>query len=319
MKFIGILSIITAILISAVSVYFSVTGIRIIFSGAVIAVTFMVGVLELGKISAAVWLYHFWKKSTKLFRGYFILAITILILISSLGIFSFLSSAFIEKSKDTQNIETKIERVNRYIEREEDAIKRANEQLDQLDKAIDKYIELDVVTKGLNQRQEQEEERKQLNNRITEAENKIAEYEDRLFELKERLNTLEVNVGPVKYIAMLLYGEKNAEDFYDNAARILIILIVIVFDPFAVLLMVAGNIALDRKPKKKVGRPKGSTSNKKPQGKQTKEQQDSQKPEKAKEQTKDSVDTGLKDSNPPKLHRKEAPKIKKRRKIANKP
>lgn len=317
--FIGILAILSAIVLSVTSAFFSINGIITIFSGAAIGAGIMGGVLEFSKISATIWLYHFWKKANKLLKSYFVIAIVILIVISTAGIYGFLAKAYVGQSESTNQIETKIERVNRYIEREESAIQRANEQLNQLDKAIEKYIELDVVTKGLNQREEQEEERKRLNNRIVEAENKIADYEDKLFELKEELNTLEVNVGPVKYIAMLLYGEENAEDFYDNAARILIILIVIVFDPFAVLLMVAGNVALDRKPKKKIGRPKGSTNKEKSSKKPS--YQTTQKQESTKE--KENKETKPPTEQPPELHRKEkplgeeAPKIKKRRKVAN--
>lgn len=263
---IGLLSIIAAISVSIISAYFSITGIRIIFSGAVISVTYMMASLEFGKIISTVWLYKWWKKSVKLVRTYLIIAVVILILISSLGIFSFLSRAFSQQNANTGNVQVKIERVDNYIDREKRNIEKAQDQLDMLDEAIDKYLELDVVTRGIEAREEQREDRENLNTTIQEAEDKIAEHEDEKFELKQQLNTLEVEVGPIKHIASLLYGEKDAEQHYDTAARILIILIVIVFDPFAVLLMVAGNIALDKRPKKQKGRPKGSKNktNKKP-------------------------------------------------------
>lgn len=256
--FIGILAISAAVALSVVSAIFSINGIVTIFSGAVLGAGIMGGVLEFSKISATVWLYSFWKKANALLKSYFIVAIVILILISSLGIFGYLAKAYVGQGEASQQIEIKIERLNQYIQREEQTIEQANKQLSTLNESVDRYLELNVITKGLEAREEQSEERNKLNTIIREAENKIAEYEDTLFEYKQELNTLEVNVGPIKYIAALLYGENNAVDYYDDAARLLIILIVIVFDPFAVLLMVAGNIALDRKPKSNKGRPKGS-------------------------------------------------------------
>lgn len=306
--FIGILAIIAAVLLSVISAIFSISGIVTIFSGAALGAGVMGAVLEFSKISATVWLYSFWKKAHKLLKTYFIIAIVILISISSVGIFSFLVKAYVGQGEETQQIETKIERVQRYIDREEQVIERSNEQLNQLDAAIEKYIELNVVTRGLDAREEQKEERDTLNNRIIEAEEKIAQYEDQLFELKQTLNTLEVNVGPVKYIAILLYSEENAENYYDNAARILIILIVIVFDPFAVLLMVAGNVALDRKPKKKTGRPKGSKAKSKKitQGYQPTQEVPEEHPTPPQGGTGevDKASTNTTKETPPKIHKK---------------
>lgn len=242
---IGILSILSAIILSIVSAVFSITGLQTIFSGAVLGITIMGASMELAKVSATLWLYSSWKKSKKLLKTYFIIAITILIVISTLGIFGYLSKAYVGQESVITQYDNKIERFEKNIELKQRKIKRANKDIELLNDALQSYIDIDVITRALDKREEQEEERNKLHNIINEAESNIAEYEDKIYELKNEKEKFQVNVGPVKYMAILLYGEEDAEDFYDNAARIFIILLCIVFDPFAVLLMVSGNISID--------------------------------------------------------------------------
>ena len=247
--FIGILSIIAAVVLSIISAVFSIAGIRTIFSGAILGATIMGSSMEFAKIVSTLWLYQFWKKSSKLLKGYLLFAVTILILISSIGIYGYLAKAYIAQDTPIITIENKIERIDLSIQREIKRIEQANNTIILLDESINKYIELGVVTKGLEQRAEQLEERLLLKNEINESEDLIEIYENDKLQLVNEINSFEANVGPIKYIAILMYGEDNAETNYDNSARLLIILLVIVFDPFAVLLMVAGNIAIELKPK----------------------------------------------------------------------
>lgn len=256
----GILSITAAILLSIVSAFFSVSGITTIFSGAAISAGVMGGVLELSKIAATIWLYNFWKKAAFIMKAYFFAAIVILIMISSIGIYGYLAKAYVGQEAVGVQIDTRIERYQNYIDRELASIERAEEQLDLLDRAIEQYIDINVISRGLDRRENQREEREQLTSQIEEAEQQIAEYEDQIFELQTQKDTAEVNVGPIRYIAAAIYGEERAEQYYDNAVRILIILFMVVFDPFAVLLMVAGNIALEKK--KRSNRARHSTKKK---------------------------------------------------------
>lgn len=244
MLFIGILALLGAIILSVVSALFSINGIQTIFSGAVLWATIMAGAMEFAKIASTVWIYRFWKKTKMLLKSYIVVAILILIIISSIGIFGFLSKAYVGQAKDSLQVENKIERLKLSIQTEERNIVRANENLDLLDDAIQSYIDLNAITKGLDRREEQQEERRALLEEIRDSENRISKIQDEIFELQNQQENLQVNVGPIKYISILLYGEENAEDNYDNAARIFIILLVVVFDPFAVLLMVAGNISI---------------------------------------------------------------------------
>ncbi len=244
--FIGILNIIAAVVLSAVSAYFSVTGIRIIFSGAILGATLMGASLEFAKITATVWLYAWWKKSSRLLKYYLIFAIAALILVSSIGIYGYLAKAYVGQRNPGQEIKNRIERIDQSISREENTISQAGGALRQLDVVIDRLFELDYLGYGITKRNEQKPERDALKSTIREAEDEISILLDKRFTLKNEFDDFSVDVGPIEYIAVLLYGEDDAESNFDNAVRVLIVLLVLVFDPFAVLLMVCGNISIDK-------------------------------------------------------------------------
>ena len=244
--FIGILNIIAAVVLSAVSAYFSVTGIRIIFSGALVGATLMGASLEFAKITATVWLYTWWKKSSRLLRYYLIFAITALIVVSSIGIYGYLARAYVGQRNPGQEIKNRIERIDQSISREENTISQAEGAFMQLDVVIDRLFELDYLGYGITKRNEQKPERDALKVTIIEAEDEISILLDERFQLKNAFDDFSVDVGPIEYIAVLLYGEDDAESNFDNAVRVLIVLLVLVFDPFAVLLMVCGNVAVDK-------------------------------------------------------------------------
>lgn len=263
--FIGIVSIIAAVVLSGVSAFFSVTGIQTIFSGALLGATLMGISLEFSKISATVWLYLWWKKASKLIRGYLTFAVAALILVSSIGIYGYLTKAYVGQEQQVSQNETEIERIDERIARQQENINRAETQLEQLNEAIDRYIELDVITRGLEEREQQREDRARLNEQINEAQSQIDSLRDQKFEIQQEVEQMEVNVGPIRYIAAFLYQTDEPEKYYDNAARFFIILLVLVFDPFAVLMMVAGNISIDhaRRGKRKPAQRKKSQTSKK--------------------------------------------------------
>ena len=122
-------------------------------------------------------------------------------------------------------------------------IDRSQKTLDQLDKALEVYIEKEFVTRGLKERKKQEVERNELNNAIKEASNEIAKLSEEKGTLSLEQNKIEAEVGPIKYVAELIYGV-NAEDNFDKAVRIVILILIFVFDPLAVLLLIAANISL---------------------------------------------------------------------------
>ena len=239
----ALLTLFTALAISAVAAYYSIIGLIAIFSAAVVPIAVMGIVLELGKLVTASWLYHYWKRVPKLLKGYLISAVVVLMFITSMGIFGFLSKAHIEQTTITSDKSIEIQSVVSAIERHKKDINRAEFSLSLLDDALKKYTELGAVTKGLNARKDQEVERNELNESIQSATNKIATLTKTKFGLQKEQLQIESEVGPIRYIAELIYGE-SSQGVLEDAVRWVIIIIVFVFDPLAVLLLIAANITL---------------------------------------------------------------------------
>ena len=239
----ALLTLFTALAISAVAAYYSIIGLIAIFSAAVVPIAVMGVVLELGKLVTASWLYHYWKRVPKLLKGYLISAVVVLMFITSMGIFGFLSKAHIEQTTITSDKSIEIQSVVSAIERHKKDINRAEFSLSLLDDALKKYTELGAVTKGLNARKDQEVERNELNKSIQSATNKIATLTKTKFRLQKEQLQIESEVGPIRYIAELIYGE-SSQSVLEDAVRWVIIIIVFVFDPLAVLLLIAANITL---------------------------------------------------------------------------
>ncbi len=239
----ALLTLLTALAISAVAAYYSIIGLIAIFSAAAIPIAVMGVVLETGKLVTASWLYQNWKRVPKLLKTYLISAVVVLMFITSMGIFGFLSKAHIEQTTVNSDNTLQIELIDSKIQRERDAIKRAENTLLQLDSALEKYVELGAVTKGLNARKEQEAERNELNATIDESTTTIAELTQKKSELNADRIAIEAEVGPIKYIAELIYGESTS-GVLEDAVRGVILVIVFVFDPLAVLLLVAANMSL---------------------------------------------------------------------------
>ena len=239
----ALLTLITALAISAVAAYYSIIGLIAIFSSAVIPIAVMGVVLETGKLVTAAWVYHHWKRTPVLLKTYLISAVVVLMFITSMGIFGFLSKAHIEQTTVNSDNTLQIELIDTKIQRERDTIKRAENTLLQLDTALEKYVELGAVTKGLNARKEQEAERNELNTTIDESTDAIATLTQKKSELNADRIAIEAEVGPIKYISELIYGE-STKGVLEDAVRGVILIIVFVFDPLAVLLLVAANQSL---------------------------------------------------------------------------
>jgi hypothetical protein len=242
--FLTILTFLSAISISVIAAGYSIIGLATLFAGAVIPIIAMGSALEVGKLVAASWLYNNWNSDVpRLLKAYLFAAIIVLIFITSMGIFGFLSKAHLDQVKPTSGNNIKIELLNNQINQQQLIIDRSQKTLDQLDKALEVYIEKEFVTRGLKERAKQEEERTELNNAINKASDKIAELTNQKASLSLEQDKIEAEVGPIKYVAELIYGE-NAQDNFDNAVRIVILILIFVFDPLAVLLLIAANISL---------------------------------------------------------------------------
>ena len=239
---IALLTLITALAISAVAAFYSIVGLMAIFSASAISIAVMGVVLEIGKLITASWLYQNWKKIPRLLKYYLTLAVVVLMFITSMGIFGYLSKAHIDQGTGTAELYLKVERIDNSISSERKIIERAEKQIGMLDSALDKYIELGAITKGLGKREEQEEERNLLNTTVSNAQLRIDDLLDEKTEFNLQIKNFEAEVGPLKYISALFYGE-DALDYIDRSVRYVILILVFVFDPLAVLLIIAANMS----------------------------------------------------------------------------
>ena len=240
-----IITFLSAISISVIAAGYSIMGLATLFAGAVIPIIAMGSALEVGKLVAASWLYNNWRNELvpKTIKLYLTFSVVVLIFITSMGIFGFLSKAHLDQVQPTSSNNIKIELIDTQINQQQLIIDRSNKTLTLLDKTLEKYVDMEYVTRGLKEREKQKPERDTLTLAINEASDKIAELSDQKGALKLEQDKIEAEVGPIKYIAELIYGDE-AKDHFDKAVRWVIIVLIFVFDPLAVLLLIAANISL---------------------------------------------------------------------------
>jgi len=243
--FLTILTFISAISISIIAAGYSIIGLATLFAGAAMPIIAMGSALEIGKLVAASWLYNNWSSTMvpKALKAYLFTAIIVLVFITSMGIFGFLSKAHLDQVQPTSGNTIKIKTIDNQIVRQQNIIDRSEKTLTQLDKSIEVFLNNDFASRGLKERQKQEEERNQLNTAIKSASDEIAKLSNEKATLQLAQDKIEAEVGPIKYIAELIYG-KDAQSHFDEAVRIVILILIFVFDPLAVLLLIAANISL---------------------------------------------------------------------------
>ena len=317
--FIAILTLLSALSISGVAIFYSVIGLATIFPGAFWPVVIMGSVLEVGKLITASWLYRQWSFTPFLLKTYLTIAVVLLSIITSMGIFGFLSKAHLEQNLASDTlvqrvdiINDKIESQKIYIERQKAVINRAEKSIDREGKDFTQDIEVqeniinsayarlevldndvkaytdqgrgffkgDNIKRGVELRAQQKPERDKLNAEIEEAKQLIQKYRDQSRQggdnnkviietaedniitaqntiddliidrqpLEKKLINLEAEVGPVKYIAALAVDWGMTEEVnLSKAVRWVILLIIVVFDPLAVLLLIAANQSFARR------------------------------------------------------------------------
>ena len=317
--FIAILTLLSALSISGVAIFYSVIGLATIFPGAFWPVVIMGSVLEVGKLITASWLYRQWKFTPFLLKTYLTIAVVLLSIITSMGIFGFLSKAHLEQNLASDTlvqrvdiINDKIESQTVYIERQKAVILRSEKAIDRagkdftqdiavqeniinsayarlqvLDADVKAYTDQgkgffkgDNIKRGVELRTQQKPERDKLNAEIAEAKALIQKYRDQSRQggdsnnvtieqaetniitaqnkiddyiidrqpLEKKLINLEAEVGPVKYIAALAVDWGMTEEVnLSKAVRWVILLIIVVFDPLAVLLLIAANQSFARR------------------------------------------------------------------------
>ena len=238
----SLLTFVTSLAIASVAAWYSIIGLTAIFSAAVIPIIIMGIVLEIGKLVAASWVYTYWKETAKLLRAYLVSAVVILMLITSMGIYGFLSKSHIDAGINTGEISVKIERIDNRIRSEQRQIDRAEKNILEMDTTLEKTEYGFFDDSRLEERKRQSVEREQLNSIITKSENSIDDLLDKKSEYELEVKNFEVEVGPIKYIAALIYGDE-AKNYLDNTVRYVILLLIFVFDPLAVLLLISANMS----------------------------------------------------------------------------
>ena len=231
----------TSLTLAATAAYFSIVGLMTIFSGAVVGIAIMATVLEIGKLVSAAWLHYEWDRINNLVRGYFTAAVLVLMLITSMGIFGFLSKAHIDSALtgDTYSLEASI--IDTRIAAEQSKLKAAQDRIEGLD-----YVLQTSQPKDRNYvNGRQTEERNNLAITIDNAVDSIVQYNEQKLPIQRLQLEQESELGPVKYIADMIYGSE-AEEYYDNAVRWIILIIIFVFDPLAIMLLIVSTAAFKR-------------------------------------------------------------------------
>ena len=245
------LTFLTAIALSGVAGYYSVIGLASIFPGSFWPVIFMGSVLETSKLVTVSWLYNNWKECPFLIKSYLCAAVTILMLITSMGIFGFLSKAHLEHSSDNAPLVNKISILDEKIKTEKENIDANRKTLQQYNEIVDQTMGRTTDEKGTDKaqaiRRTQQKDRNRILQEIGQSQATIAKYSEERAPLSNELKKTEADVGPIKYIAALLYNQAVDTDILDKAVRLVILLIIVVFDPLAILLLIAANMSM-RKP-----------------------------------------------------------------------
>jgi flagellar basal body-associated protein FliL len=241
---------VAAISLSCIAAFYSIAGLTAIFAAAVVPIIIMGGILEVSKLVVASWLYRNWNDVPTTFRVYFTTAIIILMMLTSMGIFGFLSKAHLDQAVPAGDVTAQVQIFDDKIKTERDNIEAARKAITQMDAQVDQKLSRSTDEKGADKavqiRRSQSAERKKLQNEIAEAQKAIVKLQEQRAPIATQARKIEAEVGPIKYIAALIYGDTLDQNMLEKAVRWVIIMIVLVFDPLAVLMLVAVNWSLKK-------------------------------------------------------------------------
>jgi hypothetical protein len=254
----ALLTFFTGLAISAVAIYYSVLGLAAIFAAAVIPIIVMGSILEVSKLVAAWWLKANWHRAPFLLKSYMLLAVVVLMLITSMGIFGFLSKAHTDQAVPLGDTASQVAFIDEKINNERETIASARALVKQLDDAVvgiqsgegreirnrdgTSRIE-NPAERALQVRRSQARDRTALTQTIDEAQARIVKLQEEKAPIASQLRAVEAEVGPIKYIAKLIYGDDPSQNLLEKAVVWVIIVIVLVFDPLAVLLLLASQMS----------------------------------------------------------------------------
>ncbi len=239
------LTLLVALSLSGVAAYYSIIGLTAIFAGAVIPVIIMGCILEVAKLTTTVWLRTYWKQCGWILKSYLVPSVVALALITSMGIFGFLSKAHIDQGIGTGDVSAQVALIDEKVKTQRENMKASREALAQMDSQVNNVMNKGDTEKSAERsvqiRRQQAKERTVLQKEIETATATIGKLNEERAPIASQLRKVEAEVGPIKYIAALIYGDNPDQNILEKAVRWVIILLVLVFDPLAVALLLAAN------------------------------------------------------------------------------
>ena len=241
------LLLLTGLTISAVAIYYSVVGLAAIFSAAIIPIIVMGTTLEVAKLVCASWLKANWERVPMLMKTYMTTAVVVLMIITSMGIFGFLSKAHSDQSLVSGDVQSKLAIYDQKIQTAKENIEADRKQLRQMDEAVDQVMARSKDERGATNsntiRRNQQRDRVALGKSIEANQKLIAELNDQAAPIRAEIRKVEAEVGPIKYIAAFIYGDNPDANLLEKAVTWVIIIIVSVFDPLAVIMLLAAQMS----------------------------------------------------------------------------
>ena len=239
-----ILPFLTAIALSGIAAYYSVIGLAQIFPGSYWPIIIMGSVLEAAKLVTVSWLYNHWKNTFSALKVYFLIAVILLMAITSMGIFGYLSKAHIEHSTGITPLVEKEMIYEEKIKTLKENIETNRKNVLQLDAAVDQVMARTSDERGAERsnqiRKAQQKERTRISDEIARTQTEIQKITEEKSPISLEIKKAESDLGPIKYVAEVVYGTQD-RDLIDRAVRLVIFVIIVVFDPLAVLLLIAAN------------------------------------------------------------------------------
>jgi hypothetical protein len=246
--FLSYITLAVALSLSIIAAYYSIAGLAAIFAAAVIPIIIMGSILELGKVVVTLWLHEYWQRCRMLMKVYLVSAVAVLMLITSMGIFGFLSKAHSDQSLVSGDVQSKIAVYDEKIKTQKEAIEANRKALKQLDEGVDQVLGRSTTETGASRavalRRSQQKERASLQAEISQSQKLISELNDARAPIAAEIRKVEAEVGPIKYIAAMVYGDNSDATSLEDAVRWVIILLVIVFDPLAIMMLLAATESL---------------------------------------------------------------------------
>jgi hypothetical protein len=246
--FLSYITLAVALSLSVIAAYYSIAGLTAIFAAAVIPIVVMGSILELGKVVVTLWLHEYWRQCRLLMKMYLVPAVAALMLITSMGIFGFLSKAHSDQSLIGGDVQAKIAVYDEKIKIQKETIEANRKALKQLDEGVDQVLGRSTTETGASRavalRRSQQKERASLQAEISQSQKLISELNDARAPIAAEVRKVEAEVGPIKYIATLIYGDNPDANLLEKAVTWVIMLLVIVFDPLAIMMLLAATESL---------------------------------------------------------------------------